>query len=475
MITDPIRMCELLVGLPDVNVLSVDDAVLLRVHIELRDPSRCCPDCGQTGGWKERRRVELVDLACFGRPVRLVWHKHRWTCPNPACGRGSWTSQDTRIAPVRGGMTVRAGRWVTIEVGRDGRTVSELARELDCDWHTVNDTVIAYGTALLDADTARIGQVTALGLDETLFARSGAWRTQAWATSIVDVNSGTLLDMVPGCDSTGAARWIEAMSTDWTARVRYGVLDLSGPYRAVFNTALSHVTQIADPFHLIRLANDKLDECRRRVQNETLGHRGRADDPLYRVRKLLVMAEQRVDDGGRKRIPVCSKRATLEARSRPPGMPRKKSHTFHQIDDPDIAAGFVAQLGHDLGDQSCPPEFNQLGRTIIRWHAQITAWHQARVSNGPTEAVNNLIKRVKRVEFGFRRFSTYRIRALLTPADPTGTSSPPSAPTEIRRAPFLIFLLRGTHPYGGRFRTVTKEEIQEGSDTGKVVVARTDG
>ena len=35
------------------------------------------------------------------------------------------------------------------------------------------------------------------------------------------------------------------------------------------------------------------------------------------------------------------------------------------------------------------------------------------MSNGPTEAINNLIKRVKRVAFGFRRFAHYRIRALL--------------------------------------------------------------
>jgi transposase len=49
----------------------------------------------------------------------------------------------------------------------------------------------------------------------------------------------------------------------------------------------------------------------------------------------------------------------------------------------------------------------------VRWRTQITAWHRARVTNGPTEAANNLIKRVKRVAFGFRHFAHYRIRALL--------------------------------------------------------------
>ena len=34
-------------------------------------------------------------------------------------------------------------------------------------------------------------------------------------------------------------------------------------------------------------------------------------------------------------------------------------------------------------------------------------------ANAPTEAANNLIKRVKRVAFGFTRFRNYRVRVLL--------------------------------------------------------------
>lgn len=92
--------------------------------------------------------------------------------------------------------------------------------------------------------------------------------------------------------------------------------------------------------------------------------------------------------------------------------------SIYDIDDPALAAEFVERLGHDLQDESCPPEIRQLGRTITKWRHQIAAWHRARVSNGPTEAINNLIKRVKRVAFGFRRFAHYRIRALLYAGKP---------------------------------------------------------
>jgi hypothetical protein len=91
---------------------------------------------------------------------------------------------------------------------------------------------------------------------------------------------------------------------------------------------------------------------------------------------------------------------------------------IYDIDDPGLAGEFVLRLSHDLLDDSCPPEVRQLGRTIVRWADQIAAWHQAYLSNEPTEAINNLIKRVKRVAFGFRRFAHYRIRALLYAGKP---------------------------------------------------------
>ena len=134
------------------------------------------------------------------------------------------------------------------------------------DWHTVNDAVIAYGVPLVE-DPDRIGAVDALGLDETLFCREGRWRSQLWCTSIVDVMCGQLLDVVAGRTASGPSGWLEARSDVWREQIRWGVLDLSGPYRKTFDDALPDATEVADPFHVVKLANSKLDECRRRVQN----------------------------------------------------------------------------------------------------------------------------------------------------------------------------------------------------------------
>ena len=54
-----------------------------------------------------------------------------------------------------------------------------------------------------------------------------------------------------------------------------------------------------------------------------------------------------------------------------------------------------------------------LTRTLKRWRNEIIGWHKLCITNGPTEAMNNLVKRVKRVAFGFRSFRNDRVRALL--------------------------------------------------------------
>ena len=218
------------------------------------------------------RRVTLLEAgADLGGWTRLVWHKLRCRCPNPTCGVVTFTETDSRIADRAAAITDRAGRWATEQVGRHGRSVAEVADDLGCDWHTVMDAVNRHGRPLID-DPNRIGTTTAVGLDEVLFCRLGKYRHRCWSTQIVDVEHGQLLDIVAGRDAAGPCAWFAEHDPGWLAQIRWATLDLSGPYRAVFDTMLPHAVQIADPFHLIKLANQALDETGlRRVEGCSAG------------------------------------------------------------------------------------------------------------------------------------------------------------------------------------------------------------
>lgn len=72
MTDDPTRMCELLIGLGDVNVLAVNaTGGGLEVSIETRGPRPTCHGCGGGVRVNDRDVVRLVDLPCFGRQAAL--------------------------------------------------------------------------------------------------------------------------------------------------------------------------------------------------------------------------------------------------------------------------------------------------------------------------------------------------------------------------------------------------------------------
>lgn len=415
--TNPTRMCELLVGLGSgVEIVGVDDVVgePLRVHVRLKErPS--CSGCRSGVRVKDREVVELVDRHAFDRQARLVWHKTRWDCANQFCEVGSFVDHDAQIAPADHLLTTRAGRWVCEQVGRFGRPVSDLASELGVAWHTVNDCVIAWGDALLEADVDRVGSTTVVGLDETLAVRRGQFRERVWATTVADVETTQLIDIFEGRDGASVCEWFDRQDPDWVNGIDAVTFDMAAAYLVAANTMLPKARQIVDLFHLIRLTNRRLDECRRRVQNEILGHRGRKGDPLYRIRRRLTIGIERLDADQIARVHQMLDEGDPSGHLRQLWFAKEQLRALFNHPDRGVAAGEFLLL--TMAWKTAPDgqsELRALGRTLWRWRHQILAWfwhHQ--VSNGPTESVNNLLKRVKRSAFGFRNLAHYRIRALL--------------------------------------------------------------
>jgi transposase len=414
---EPTEILEALVGLKDIRVLRYErrgsdvELMIEQVLGEIR-----CPGCGQVPEVKERPVVRYVDLPVYGVPMRLAWKKHRMRCPDARCSTKSWTLADHRIAATHCLLTTRAAKWATLQVGT-GRTVSEVANELACDWHTVNDAVTTYGEALLEADRKRLNQTSAIGLDETSFVRLGPYKHASFATTVADVENHQI-NILPSRDYVEVAGWIDAQPPAWKDRIRYGALDMSTTYAAVYSVVLPNAAQVVDPFHVVALANRCLDDVRRRVQTEQTGHRGRKDDPLYRARRVLLMGEEKLDDDATARLSSLLELGDPNAEVAIAYRVKERVRDFYAIIDPDHARQTLRELQRHCVKRAMPPEVQRFGRTIGRWFDKLCNYHLARVTNGPTESINNLIKRIKRVGFGFRNFKNYRIRALLYAGKP---------------------------------------------------------
>src|SRR3546814_11534338 len=91
---------------------------------------------------------------------------------------------------------------------------------------------------------------------------------------------------------------------------------------------------------------------------------------------------------------------------------------------PEAAGAYLSELAENLRDSDMPRELQQLGRTLRTWHHESVAWHQAQVSNGPTETIKGMNTLGQRSGLGFRRFRTYRLHILLYAGRPNCAPRP---------------------------------------------------
>jgi len=382
----------------------------LHMAVETTASRAACPECGVWARSKGRKTVQVRDMPAGGRPVRLWWRKRRWYCPDPDCENKTWTEQ-TGAVRARAVLTERAGRDICVRVGRDGTSVAEMAREYLVAWSTAMAAVETHGRPLVD-DPDRIGTVAELGVDETAFARSGPGRRPGFVTGMVDLQRHRLLDVVRGRSGADLRSWLEGRPPGWCEQVKVVAIDPHEGYRQGLKPHLEHTSLVVDPFHVVALANRAMDNCRRRVNQELLGHRGRKADPLYRIRRVLLTGAERLSDKAWVRLHEGLRLGDPHDEVLDAWLAKEKIRDVYLSDDPEQAAVLLEEAIAFCG-ASHVSEVRTLAKTLAAWRPEILAHHATGASAGPTEAMNLIIEKVRRVGHGFKSFDNYRLRLLL--------------------------------------------------------------
>lgn len=414
--------CDLLVGLDGLHVVGVerDAGGGLMVTVESARQVMGCPTCGVVASSHGRRVVRLVDSPCFGRPVQLRWRKRTWECVEPACPTGVFTEQDEAIAKPRAMLTARACRWAVHQIRREHGSVSGVARQLGTAWKTVWGSIRPI-LAAAAADESRFAGVTTLGVDEHIWHHvSPARRGPKELTGMVDLTRdkhghtrARLLDLVPGRSGTVYSDWLIERGEPFRKRVQVATLDPFRGYKNAIDDQLADATAVLDAFHVVKLATQAVDEVRRRVQQDIHGHRGRAGDPLYRIRNILRAGVENLTERQQHRLDEAIAADDRHNEVWVAWQCAQRVRAVYHATDP--ATG--RQLAENIlaGFPSCPiPEIARLGKTLRTWRdAFLGYFHTAGANNGGTEAVNGLIELHRRIARGFRNRENYRLRMLL--------------------------------------------------------------
>ncbi len=414
---------------PDVTTFTRLDELGLQVVGQQVEPGRAvlvcrvvgpddwCRRCGCQGRVRDTVLRRLAHEPFGWRPTTLLVIVRRYRCAD--CGH-VWRQDMSRAAERRSKLSRAALRWALVALVVQHLTVARIAEGLDVSWNTANDAVLAEGKRRLIDDPARFDGVTTVGVDEHVWRHTR--RGDKYVTVIIDltpIRTGTgpsrLLDMVEGRSKAAFKTWLAQRPQAWRDAVEVVAMDGFTGFKTATAEELPQATAVMDPFHVVRLAGDALDQCRRRVQQALHGHRGRAADPLFRARRTLHTGESLLTSRQHARLDALfadDDHVEVEA-----------TWCIYQdliaaYREPDKQTGktrmeqLIAKLNHAV--PAGLTEVATLGRTLKKRAVDVLAFFdRPGTSNGPTEAINGRLEHLRGSALGFRNLTHYIARSLL--------------------------------------------------------------
>ena len=247
-------------------------------------------------------------------------------------------------------------------------------------------------------------------------------RGDKYVTVIIDltgIREGTgparLLDMVEGRSKQAFKTWLTERPEAWRDAVEVVAMDGFTGFKTATAEELPDAVAVMDPFHVVRLAGDALDRCRRRVQQTLHGHRGRKGDPLYSARRTLHTGADLLTDKQTDRLVAlfaADEHVEVEATW---GIYQRMIAAYRH---PDRAKGremmskLIESVSHAV--PSTLSEVITLGRTLKKRAVDVLAYFdRPGTSNGPTEAINGRLEHLRGSALGFRNLTNYIARSLL--------------------------------------------------------------
>ena len=414
---------------PDLTTFTGLDGLGLRVVGQLVRPDEAvvacevvaqddwCRRCGCQGHVRDSTTRELAHAPLGWRPTILQVRLRRYRCSQ--CGH-VWRQDLSAAAAPRAKLTKIALRWAVEGLVVAHLSMTRIAEALGVAWSTANKAVLDEGRRVLISDETRFDGVRVLGVDEHVWRHTR--KGDKYVTVIIDltpVRDGTgsarLLDMIDGRSKAVFKTWLNGRDKAWLDSLEVVAMDGFTGFKTATAEEIPQAVAVMDPFHVVHLAADALEGCRRGTQQEIHGRRGRAKDPLYKARRTLLTGADLLTDKQQKRLEELfadERHACVEI----------TWDVYQRIitayRDRDRAAGkttmttLIAKLATGV-----PPELAEvarLGRTLAKRAEDVLAYFdRPGTSNGPTEAINGRLEHLRGIALGFRNLTNYIARSLL--------------------------------------------------------------
>ncbi len=362
-------------------------------HVELDPHKRTCRRCGAR--WNHLRLAGRFERTFFALPVGqrpqfVVLRGHRQHCRR--CGK---TCREP-IAFTRGKQRyLRAFARYVIELCRI-TTLQAVAELLGVGWDLVKEIHKVHLQQRLKR--RKLGKVRYLAVDE--FATH---KGQRYMTVVLDLETGRILHAHPGREAAALLPFLWKLKRRGL-RPRAVAIDMSAAYRkAILQVFGQQVDIVHDPYHVVALANRAIDETRRAMVRDLQGEERKV---LKGTRYLLLRGLENLKPASLEHL---ARLMDLNEPLYQAYLLKEELRLFWNLPGQNLAEHFLDAWIHQakaIGN----PQFLTLANTLDQHRDGLLSYFRHRISSGPLEGLNNKIKVLKRMAYGFRDMEYFKLR-----------------------------------------------------------------
>ena len=370
------------------------------LHVEMERRACACPACRTlTETVHDYRTQRVKDCPIQGKPVIWMYRKRRYRCP--CCGKRFYESN--YLIPRWHRITNRLCL-LTMNALSGKRSRKDIAMDMG-----VSPSTVARWLRMVECGRpAKLPRV--LSLDEF---KANTERGK-FSAILTDPVHKTVLDILPTCYERDIYQYLSEFPR--TNDVRYFVCDMRKEYVSMARNRFPNATVVIDRFHVMRYCTWALDNVRKRVQTKLLPEQRRY---FKRSRTLLLMRMGKLSAEGKAAV---ERMLPVDRDLREAYLLKEVFYDFMASPDRVEAKRRLRTFRMHAAVADIP-EFSACLTMLQNWEPYILNAFDCPYSNGFTEGCNNSIKVLKRIAYGYRSFTNFRARILVT-LNAKGPSAP---------------------------------------------------
>lgn len=233
-----------------------------------------------------------------------------------------------------------------------------------------------------------------------------------------DANTHKIIDIVENRQLPHLKTYFSKYTKEACDRVKTVCIDMYSPYISLIKETFKNADIIIDRFHIIQLLNRSLQKTRidimKRFNTSSIEYKR-----LKRYWKLLAKHESELNGTNfyhRTHFKNWVSEKTIVNTILDVDKTFENTYRAYQILLYDIASKDKKHLKKDLeklSNSNISNPMNTAIKTLIKYFKYIKNSTQYEYTNGPIEGLNNFIKVIKRVAFGYKSFYHFRNRILI--------------------------------------------------------------